>query len=829
VHFRILGPLEILDDEQREVALDSQRLRALVCRLLLDPGHVVPAETLVASLWGDDAPPGASGTVQTYVTRLRRVLEPGRQARGAASMLLTRPAGYVISLDHSSLDAVEMARLVRSGSEALTAGGATTAASLLATARALWRGRPFHDVADQPWALPAVARLTQLHMTAIELHVDAWLTLGDHGTAIGELERHVHDHPLHERYWGQLITGLYRSGRQSDALRAYGRCREILRQELGVDPGPELQALERAVLAHDPTLDLPRPASSPIEDRLPTASTDATPANVAAAVAPERPFVGRAKEREQVLEVFTGAAADRGKIVVIEGEAGIGKTRLAEAKAEHAAAMGMAVAWTVCLDEIGAPPLWPWLQIREQIIDGSPIADHRDRVLTPGSDNESGLFRELVRVVDDLVAASQRRPLVAIIDDMQWADQASLQLLRLLSGRLADAPIVVIATVRRPDASTNRLLDATLADLVRSPHHLRIRLAGLTPQESADLVATIAGGPRAQLTDTLHQRTRGNPFFLSETAKLLAAEAVDSADLSAAPVADLVPDTVREVVERRVHRLPDDTQTMLRLTAMAGSGIELAVLQHATGLDAEQAIALLEPAVQAGLLVELDDAIGWRFDHALAQDAVRATIARTTRARLHATLATSIEHVHTNDLDAHLDELAHHSHEGAPVAGKASALAWSLAAASAAHRRHGYDRAAFHWGRALDLSDPADSSDRFELLLSLAEDLRLMGDPEAARVRLEQAIALARRIGDDERAARAAVVFGGVTLGYWRPYGVVEWSMVDEVERLAASAAGSPSASSCTTATAAPTAPEPPNKQSNSPASRATLHCSVGR
>jgi tetratricopeptide (TPR) repeat protein len=278
---------------------------------------------------------------------------------------------------------------------------------------------------------------------------------------------------------------------------------------------------------------------------------------------------------------------------------------------------------------------------------------------------------------------------------------------------------------------------------------------------------------------------------LSETAKLLAAEAVDPADLSAASVADLVPDTVREVVERRVLRLPDDTQTMLRLTAMAGSGIELAVLQHATGLETERAIALLEPAVQAGLLIELDDAIGWRFGHALAQDAVRTTISRTTRARLHATLATSIEHVHISDLDAHLDELAHHSYEGAPVAGKAAALSWSLAAARAAHRRHGYDRAAFHWGRALDLSDPADDADRFELLLSLAEDLRLMGDPEAARVRLEQAIALARRLGDDERAARAAVVFGGVTLWYWRPYGVAEWAMVDEVERLAASATGS--------------------------------------
>ncbi|MGD9999196.1 MAG: BTAD domain-containing putative transcriptional regulator [Ilumatobacteraceae bacterium] len=789
MHFRILGPLEIHDDQRGPVPLDSPRLRAVVCRLLIDPGRVVPAESLVTSLWGDDAPPGAAGTVQTYVTRLRRVLEPGRQARGTATVLLTRPSGYAIALDDSDVDAAEMERLVRSGSEALARGDATTAASMLASARAMWRGRPFHDVADAPWALPSVARLEQLHVTAIELQVDACLALGDHGTAIGELERHVHDHPLHERYWAQLITALYRSGRQSDALRAYSRCRETLRDELGVEPGPELRALERAVLAHDPVLDLRRPPSAPNEERSPPASS-VTNLSAVTPAPPSRPFVGRATEREQVIEALAGAREGRGKIVVIEGEAGIGKTRLAEATAQHAAASGLAVTWTVCLDEIGAPPLWPWLQIRDQITRRTPTDADRPPRNAAGADDASALFRELAAVADDLVAASNEQPMVAIIDDLQWADQASLQLLRLLIGRLADAPIVVVATVRRPDANTSRALDATLADLVRSPHHLRIRLTGLAPQESADLVAAIAGGPQDGITAALHRRTRGNPFFLCETAKLLASEAGDSAVLSTASIADLVPDTVREVVERRVLRLPDDTQSILRLAAIAGSGIELAVLQHATGLDADEATTLLEPAVQAGLLVDMDDAIGWRFGHALAQDAVRATIARTTRARLHATLAGSIEHVHLNDLDAHLDELAHHSYEGAPVAGKAAALAWLLAAARSAHRRHGYDRAAFHWGRALDLSDPSDSTDRFELLLLLAENLRLMGDPEQARVRLEEAIALARRLGDDERAARAAVVFGGVTLWYWRPYGMTAWAMVDEVERLAATASG---------------------------------------
>ncbi|HEX2704605.1 MAG TPA: hypothetical protein VHM65_02510 [Candidatus Lustribacter sp.] len=314
----------------------------------------------------------------------------------------------------------------------------------------------------------------------------------------------------------------------------------------------------------------------------------------------------------------------------------------------------------------------------------------------------------------------------------------------------------------------------------------------VTAVEAAELVTSVSGLDETELTETLRARTGGNPFFLVETARLLAAEAHDGPGPSVAGVAAMVPDTVRDVVERRVQRLPDDTQTMLGMAAVAGPGVELAVLEHATGLAADRVCTLLEPAVRSGLLVELDDRIGWRFSHALAQDAVRSTLTRSNRARLHGALAEAIEHVHDDDLDQHLDELAHHSYEAAQAGRGASALRWSVAAAESAHAHHGHDRASLNWGRALTLLGPGPGADgeRYDLLVSLAEDLRLMGDLDGARTRLEEAIRIARVLGDDERAARAAVVFGGVTLWYWRAYGTTDWPMVEEVRRLAATAAG---------------------------------------
>ena len=796
VRFCVLGPLEVVDDDQRIVDLATPKLRTLVCRLLLEAGQVVPLDALVDAVWGEKPPATATATLHTYVSRLRRVLEPGRPSGAPGEILLTRPSGYLISTAVGDLDADELTQRVEAGERVLGDGRAAEAVDLLAGARALWRGRPYSDVADQPFAAAAVARLEQLRLRTLELEMDSWLAVGRTAAAVAELERLVRDHPVHERLWAQLVVALYRTERQADALAAYARCRVILREELGLDPSPQLQALERDVLDHAAWLAVPNASAS---DR-----RDARPGTVARRAPPEPaepgnepPMVGRESERDRLTTVVDDVLAGRGSLVTIEGEAGIGKSRLATAATRLARDHGLATAWAVCLDEIGSPPLWPWHQVQDQLraspdtapVDGAPAKGPDP---SGEGDRRGDLFHQLSAVVEHIVDAARRRPLLVVVDDVQWADQASLQVIRLLAGRVEQVPLAVVLTVRRPEISTHPALEAMLADLVRSPAHRRLRLAGLDAVRAGTLLAAVSGRDAMRWARRLTERTGGNPFFLTETGRLLRAEIDHLGDLGVDTVDTLIPDTVREVVARRVGRLPDDTQTLLRLAALAVTGIELPVLEHATGLGTDQVCTRIEPAVEAGLLVELDDRIGWRFGHALAQDAVRAALSRATRARLHAVLADSLEHAHAASLDEHLDALAHHTFEADRFVAPDAALRWSTDAALDAHQRHGYDRAAFHWGHVLSIleRERAEGTDRYEVLVHLAEDLRLMGDPDGARTRLDEALRIARDLGDDDKAARAAVVFGGATLWYWRPYGNHDPDMVAEVQRLAESATG---------------------------------------
>ena len=272
-----------------------------------------------------------------------------------------------------------------------------------------------------------------------------------------------------------------------------------------------------------------------------------------------------------------------------------------------------------------------------------------DSAAEDGADQEAARFRVLVQVADELLAA------------------------------VGDAPaLVVVATVRRPDSADPTHLDETLADLARHREAVRLTLRGLSETDVAALVANLTGQDGKAIAPVLHDRTGGNPFFCSELLKLLQSESpIDGVRASTASVE--IPATVRDVVDRRAARLPEDTRTMLRLAAVAGPSVELAVLEHCSGLDADRVADLLEPAVLTGLLLEVTDGLGWRFPHGIVQEAIRASLSRVQQARLHAAVAVAISEVHRGHLDLHLDELAHHSWAGARVSGAHEAMRWAVA------------------------------------------------------------------------------------------------------------------------------------------------------
>jgi DNA-binding SARP family transcriptional activator/outer membrane protein assembly factor BamB len=218
---------------------------------------VVSGDRIVDALWGERAPGTATKAVQGYVSHLRRVLEPG----AAGAVLVTRPPGYVLQTDDETVDAVRFERFAADGRRALEDGSPAEAARLLDQALALWRGAALAEFAFEDFARDEIGRLDDLRLSATEDRVESLLQLGRHGELVGKLDALVAANPLRERLRGQSMLALYRSGRQSDALQVYRDGRRLLADELGLEPGPELQRLERAILAQDPTLEAPATAT----------------------------------------------------------------------------------------------------------------------------------------------------------------------------------------------------------------------------------------------------------------------------------------------------------------------------------------------------------------------------------------------------------------------------------------------------------------------------------------------------------------------------------------------------------------------------------------
>ena len=759
MEFRILGLLEVVDGE-RLIELRGRKLRAVLAMLLVSPNEAVSVDRLADGLWGEDHPGSAANMVQGYVSQLRKFL--------GAELIRTRSPGYVLAAEPDSIDASRFERLVRLGRAELAEGRPGAAADVLGEALALWRGEALADFAFEPFAQPEIVRLSELRVAALEEHAEAELMSGRHAQVATSLRSLVDAHPLRERMWGQLITALYRSGRQAEALRAFGEVRRRLAEELGIEPGSALKSLERDVLLQNAALDWapvsPTPAMprtrQPIDHSpdLTDQGTLAIPTDVAASevnVAERNPgalLVGRGKQVRHLESAFAETVRGAGRVVLVAGEPGIGKTRLAEELVARTSASAD-VAWGRCSEREGAPAFWPWMQVVDHLSannagdriraalggDAAVVAQivPEVRELVPGLgppvplEPDAARFRLYDSLAAFLCRLAAGHPLVIVLDDLQWADPPSLQVLGHLAGRIAQTRVLVLATYRDVDPVVGPPLSETLADLARQRVTSRLSLTGLAPADVGRFIASTTGvDPSAALVATVHDRTEGNPFVgeLVQLVQVTGASTVAGPDEA---WKGTVPLAVRDVIRRRVSRLPAPTAALLGMAAVAGREVDLEVLTRVSDLSRPAVLDALEPALDARVVVETPASRGhYRFSHALVNETLYEGIGAVRRARLHRRVGEALEELHGPNDEIHLGVLAHHFFHAVPASDTEKGYAYALRASEWAQARLAYEQAHEQLRRALELvaADP-DGPDRqrreLEVVLRLASLLTM--------------------------------------------------------------------------------------------------------
>ena len=699
VTFTVLGPLAAARGDE-PVALRGGRQRAILARLLIARGRVVPVDRLAGDLWAEP-PDGAVAAIRTFVADLRRALEPDRPPRQPARLLVTAPPGYVLRVAPDAVDAARFEKAVRDSGRLSGAGALARSEEALA----LWHGPAYAEFAAEPWARAEIDRLDELRMLATERRAEALLALGRAAEAVSGMSAHAAAHPLHEEAWRLLATALYRAGRQGDALAALRRARETLAGELGLDPGPALRQLEADILAQSPRLS-PRPVEAP----------------------PSAGFFGRAGD---LAELTLAAEGAKPGLALISGEAGAGKTALAEELARRLAAGGWSVAWGRSPEYQGAPAAWPWAQVVGPLETGEPATDPA-----------AARFRLHREIAGRLTAASRRGPLLVVLDDLHQADEGTLDVLAaVLTGPEAITGQVLVAATFRATAIP-AALTAALARLARI-EPVRVYLGGLPERATGELARAAAGrdlDPRE--VRLIHHRSGGNPFFVRELARLLTIEP------------DAVPAGVRDVIRHRLAQLPEPAREVLRRAAVLGRDVDPEVLAALTG-DEPSTLDALDRAVEAGLL----SGDGRRFTHILVRDTLYGDISAPRRARWHAAAGEAIERVHPHDTAA----LAHHFGLAASRATAPRAARYARAAAQDAERRADPHAATRLWRQAVE--SETGVRERLEAVMGLGRALAVTGHlAESRRLRAEAVDAVATV---DDPALVADVLAAFVVPAIW--------------------------------------------------------------
>ncbi len=758
---RVLGPLEVRVGGDA-VRAGSRKQRLVLLRLVVARGRAVSSDELAEAIWPDDPPGSPSASLRAYVSNLRGLLGSGLGADDPPA-IERRSRAYVLRLPPGCLDVERFEADLSAAREA-----SDPALRLARAERALahWRGPPLSDAAELEFALAATRSLSALRSEALELRIDALSNLGRHAEAVAAAEDLVAEHALDETSWEQLMLALYRSGRQADALRAFGRARAIMRDRLGVEPGPRLRDVERRILEHD----LPG-----VGGRLGwTSGTE--------------PLVGRDEELAAIGQLLDQLVGGAPRIAAVVGDPGAGKTRLVEVALERFGG-GVRPVRVRCDPTAAGAGLLPLLSSlrelletmdrdrAEQLLDGQRdlpwgLVPWETRLPTADLDvDDAARFRLFAALVGLLGHLAEHRPLVLVVDDLHWAGPRLVEFLVFLAARQPAAPIAVIVTLRPGEVTsasgpmTSRLVGAkgsvTIAvqdlDLVAVATLVRDRLGG-------DVPSTIAA--------EVHRRSGGNAYFAVELIR-----AIDPEDPGAFGAGSLGPGSLREVIASRVSELPGRSDELITVGALCGTTFDLSVAAAAAACPRDEAVDVVDAAIATGLLREVGERPGHlEFRHALVRDAVEQGVTRVRRAHWHARIGEVLLARGATDDPAALADLAAHLALGAMAGTGLEAGKVARSAIDVALARHESEVAGELAERGLDaLGHAADGAERrrieSELWCDLATARKRMADVTGSHDAARRAFSIARDHGELEAMARAALCLaGGPASAPWQAY-----------------------------------------------------------
>lgn len=772
LYVSLLGCFEVTSDGLLIIDQSWKRskAKALLKLLALNRGQWLHREQVLETVWPNLKQAAADHNFRQNLHYIREAF---------AAHDLTPP---IVIADRSMLALTDDARvdveLFRERAQA--ACGARTNPELYERALSMYRGDLLPEDLYEDWTQSHREEITALHRRLLSELAQLHELNNRSEAAIQLSEELVRLDPLDEEAHRALMRLHAESGNRQRALRVYERCRTTIREELGTGPSEETEILHQRI-------------------REGSFQTAVRPALVSGV------FIGREQEISRLTKSLDDAIRGRGGFSMIVGEAGIGKTRIAEELATHARLSGAQVFWGRCYEGEGAPAYWPWIQMLRAYARESPSDELRTVMGTDASvlselvpelsvglpdlprtaplEFDQARFRLFDSVCKLLSKAAERRPVVLILDDLHHADKASLLLLEFLAAMLPRPHLLLLGAYRNGELTAEHHLTSSLAVLERFHPGSAVQLEGLSRGEVRQLIEASTGQElEERVAEAVYDQTDGNPFLVQELTNVLVAAGVAEWSLDSPGWGVVLPRGARAVIVQSLGRLSSGCRDVLSVAAVVGKEFGLDLLARVSDLSEAPLLEALEEGIAADVIQRGPDAVSrFVFRHALLREALYGDLSMNRRAALHRLIGEALEQLHGPEVGDHLAELSYHFLEAVPAGTAASAVRYARLAGERAMTKFAYEEAIRLYEKALDLLGFEEASDdalRTELLLAVGEAKWTSGDPPAGREALEAAAEGARRLGDSDLFARAALGCGRSLTSI----GAVDQPLVDLLE-----------------------------------------------